>query len=185
MNDDILLDQAKLFNRYYRDALVIRAICDDMEFPAEYSPIFVNIHIKGVEYFRGVEKQAAHFEKVFKLLSPEVAEQLEKNTEKIKSEEARKILKNICIGKKIEDLDRYLEETTGVADFLSNQLRNQKKLYLEEDYREHMLALYIFFVKPYIGCYTDKMIEKAFYRGRIQDINREIKRAQGENPEVS
>jgi len=178
MDDDIFLNQEKLFSKYYHDALAIRAICDDKDFPAEYSPLFVNIHIKGEAYFRNLEKKTEHYEQVFKLLTPEAAEQLEKNMHKIKSEEAKKILKNICIGKKIENLDRYLEETTGMANFLSNQLKNQKRLYLEEEYREHMLALYIYFIKPYIHSYTDKMIENAFNRGRLQDINRRIKKIQ-------
>ena len=51
MDTNSSLSQTKLFELYYKDALIIRAICDDLNFPADYSPIFVNIHVRGPEHF--------------------------------------------------------------------------------------------------------------------------------------
>lgn len=175
MKDDILLNHDKLFDRYFQEALAIRAICDDLEFPPEYSPIFVNIHVRGIEHFDVNDEDRKKFKQVFDLFDPMVQDKLDRQLEKMNSEESKDMLSNLCPGGQIKDMDNYLAETENVNGFLRNQLENLKRMYFEEDYCAHMVALYTFYIKPFIESYDEVKIQKAFHKGRIRDMVKKLK----------
>lgn len=68
MDKNPLLDHNELFETYFQDGLIIRAICDDMNFPAEYSPIFVNIHVRGPKHFLSPPMEKECYKVVFRIL---------------------------------------------------------------------------------------------------------------------
>ncbi|MBN2735672.1 MAG: hypothetical protein JXR70_01745 [Spirochaetales bacterium] len=177
MENDILMSMDDLFDRYFHEALAIRAICDDKDFPAEYSPVFVSIHVRGIEYFQNLDNSDNGYEAVFKFFDPEVTKRITSELDNIESSEAKNIVSNICLGGEIEQLDQHLAETEGVANFLSDMIDNQKKLYMVEEFRSHMLALYRFFIKPNIASYTEEKIKAAFQRGRINDAIKRHRKA--------
>jgi hypothetical protein len=165
MNNDTLLDQDLLFQTYFKDGLKIRAICDDLNYPAEYSPVFVNIHIRGAEHFRKPALTEEQLKQVFYYLSPEAQQQL-RDSRLEKETDLKKELSHVFIGGELERADQYLAEHTGVSRFFRNQLENTEKLYFDTAYREKMIELYEKTVKPLLTQYDDLKVEATFAKVR-------------------
>jgi hypothetical protein len=178
MEKDELLDQETLFERYFDDALAIRAICDDRRFPVAYSPIFVSIHIQGAEHFRNPELDRELYDTVFDALLPGASEMIGTdpvsgtgtNEYVIDTHIFREGLEEIFIGDEIAEADDRLFRLTGARDYFRNQIANERKMYSDDEFREQMLTLYDFFIKPAIHDYSKEKIDIAFKRGRARDI---------------
>ena len=46
----------ELHSTYFDSGLKIRAICDDLEYPAEFAQVFLYIHIRGPEHYKDQAK---------------------------------------------------------------------------------------------------------------------------------
>jgi hypothetical protein len=177
-------EQNDFFDRYFQDALIIRAICDDFNFPAEYSPVFVNIHIRGPEHFRSPPLPGEHYKIVFDFLDPSFDNGIKKILSEMGNTPVKDLLNKLCVKNKVRELDQLLKNNEGKSNYLSNQIQMIKKLYFDFTFMEQMIALYTFFVKPYIKEYNDEKIARAFQKAKIRDINQEINDfKQGDIPE--
>jgi len=168
------LSQTEFFDKYYKDALIIRAICDDFNFPAEYSPVFVNIHVRGPEHFLSPPLPRECYKIIFQYLNPSSKDYIKDIFSKIEDGPVKKHLKEMSINNRIEELEKTLPDNGKDSAYLSSQLKNIEKLYFDKDYMNHMITLYRFYVKPYIEEYDDKKIKRAFRKGMIRDINKSI-----------
>ena len=175
MDSDILLNQDELFDKHFKDALTIRAICDDMLFPGAYSPIFVNIHIRGINHFRNPPLSKEQYKIVFQFLNPENQENIKKRLHDSDDSEMKDQIEDMCVGDSLKGMDEYLNFSENIQSYFSTQLENLKRMYFDEVYREHMITLYTFFIKSRIAEYDEKRIEAAFRKGRIRDKIQEIK----------
>lgn len=165
MSNEVLLDQQVFFQTYFKKALKIRAICDDYNFPAEYSPVFVNILIRGAEHFRHPSLTMEQLKQVFYSFTPEAQQELRDSRLK-EDTELKSMLSKVIVGGELQRADDYLAKTEGVGNFFSKQLENMGRLYFDSDYREKMIDLYEKKVVPLMDEYDDLKVQAAFARAR-------------------
>jgi hypothetical protein len=165
MADEMKSNQEEFFSKYYDDGLRIRAICDDLDYPSEYFPVLLNIHIKGSKHFYNKEKQDVH-KIAYKMLMPESQEMLLKSRLK-KDNHIKALFSKIIIGGELKRADDYLLSEAGVENFFKNQLININRMYTDEYYRKKMIKIYEENVKQLIYLYDEERINKAFERGRL------------------
>jgi hypothetical protein len=162
------------FKKHFEDAKRIRAICDDLRFPVEYSPVFVNIHIRGIDHFKSPPLPIEYYRKIFSFLNPESDMEIpDVQPENQDNPFVERIL-DLNIRENVKEWDKIMENNNIRSKFFTNQLKMMERMYTDVDFRTHMIALYRFFVQPIIHEYDDEKIRKAFYRGIINDINEQI-----------
>ena len=124
MMDNMNYDE--LHSRYFEHGLKIRAICDDLEYPAEYAHIFLYIHIKGPEHCN--DKTVREFIPgiTSDYYNPENQKKLKESRIENNSK-ARSLFSNIVIGGELERADNYLLKKENTNDFFSKQINNIRR----------------------------------------------------------
>jgi hypothetical protein len=161
----------ELHSTYFDSGLKIRAICDDLEYPAEFAQVFLYIHIRGPEHYKDQAKMESMANIMAEYYNPENQEKL-KNSRVSKDSKTKSLFSNIVIGKEFERADNFLLENENTDNYFSNQINNIRKLYTDNNFRKKMINIYENNIKKLISSYSKEKVEKAFERARlIKNIN--------------
>jgi len=166
MNEDILLDQQRLFEQYLQAGLKIRAICDDLGYSMEDSQMLLYIHVRGADFFLNGDKERA--KQTYNLLKPETQEKIKKL--ELENNEITQAAEKIIVGNDIKNI----EDKSPVPDFFTTQLENMYRLHIDREYLDDLLITYYGKVLPLMDQYDNKKIEEAFARGRARDDSGKI-----------
>ncbi len=160
------MNYAELHSKHFEHGLKIRAICDDLEYPAEYAHIFLYIHIRGIEHCHDETVRESMSDILEEYYDPESQRKLKESRSKEDSK-TRKLFSNIVIGEEFQNADNFLLKKENTNNFFSKQINNIRRLYTDKEYRKKMLRIYEKNIKKLINSYDKEKVEKVFERARL------------------